>query len=67
MTGVHGTWEHGGRLYRDVSRQYVVSLTSWRQLPAWLELMDWVRQAFTQRAIYIEVAGVPEVLDQDDR
>ena len=63
ISGVIGAWESRGRIYRDRSRQYVVSLTSWRQLPGWLALVDWVRDATRQEAIYIEVAGVPEILE----
>ncbi|MCI0584141.1 MAG: hypothetical protein L0227_14875 [Chloroflexi bacterium] len=62
MSAVHGAWEEHGRVYRDVSRQYVASLSSWMELPVWLDLVRWVRQAFRQEAIYIEVAGVPEIV-----
>ncbi len=61
-TGVAGTWTDGGRIYRDTSRQYVVSLQSWTQIPAWLEIVRWARERFRQEAIYIEVAGVPEII-----
>jgi hypothetical protein len=60
--GVYGTWQFGGRMYRDRSRRYTVSLTSWMQLPASLELVHWVRGTFRQEAIYVEVAGVPEIV-----
>ena len=59
---VHGVWRSGDRVYRDVSREYTLSFPSWRRIPAWLALMDWVRVQFRQEALYIEVAGVPEVL-----
>ena len=60
--GVSGVWQHGGRTCQDLSRQYVVSLASWRQFPAWLDLIQWVRVTFRQEAIYIEVVGIPEIL-----
>ena len=60
--GVHGAWEHQGRVYRDVSRQYLVTLQSWTQLGIWLDLVHWVRRTFQQEALYIEVAGVPEII-----
>ena len=63
LPSVSGAWRAGDRVYQDQSRQYVVSLTSWRQLPAWLELIGWVRERFSQEAIYVEVAGVPEILE----
>ena len=60
---VRGAWEHQGRVYRDISRQYSVSLERWIELPAWLALIGWVQTSFHQEAIYIEVAGVPEVFE----
>jgi hypothetical protein len=62
--GVRGVWQAGGRVYRDRSREYTVSLTSWLDFPAWLEVVLWAREAFDQQAIYIEVAGVPEILSR---
>jgi hypothetical protein len=60
--GVTGEWEFGGRVYRDRSREYVVSLKSWWQLNAWLQIAEWAREEFGQEAVYIEVAGIPEIL-----
>jgi hypothetical protein len=39
-----------------------VSLTGWRQLPAWLIVVEWALERFDQEAVYIEVAGIPELL-----
>jgi hypothetical protein len=61
--GVVGAWESQGRVYRDVSRQYSVSLASWRHLPVWLDLVQWARGHFRQLAIYIEVAGITEIIE----
>ena len=61
-TGVAGAWTSEGRIYRDTSRQYIVSLASWTQLPSWLEVVQSARKQFRQEAIYVEVAGVPEVI-----
>lgn len=61
--GVEGVWEAGGRIYRDRSREYTVALTSWWLLPAWLDVVDWARAHFRQVALYVEVAGSPEVRD----
>ena len=60
--GFAGAWSDGSRVYRDVSRQYIVSLASWTQFPAWLDIVRWARDRFRQEAIYIEVAGVPEII-----
>lgn len=48
--------------YRDTSRQYVVALQSWSQLPGWLDLVNWVLAETGQKALYIKVAGIPDVL-----
>jgi hypothetical protein len=63
IDNVAGIWQASGRVYRDVSRQYTVSLKRWIQLPAWLEIVLWVRTHFRQEAIYIEVANVPDILE----
>jgi hypothetical protein len=60
--GIRGAWEHESRIHRDESRQFEVALASWRQVPDWLELVFWVRQSFRQVALYVVVAGIPEVL-----
>jgi hypothetical protein len=60
--GVVGTWQADERTYHDTSREYTVSLASWRQLAAWLFIVDWARERFEQGAMYVEVAGIPEVL-----
>ncbi|MBI4496324.1 MAG: hypothetical protein HY689_00260 [Chloroflexi bacterium] len=59
---VPGAWrDDEGRLYDDVSRQYVVYLASFRQLPAWLGIVDWAREHFRQEAIATEINGYPEI------
>lgn len=59
---VRGVWRSGDRVFRDRNRQLAVSLGSWKQLAAWLEVVEWARIAFRQEAIYIKVAGVPEII-----
>ena len=59
---VDGWWVSDGKTYSDRSRRYVVALPSWRDLAAWLEVVDWARVAFGQHAMFVEVAGIPEVL-----
>lgn len=61
-SSVQGEWEAQGRIYHDRSRRYEVSLTSWTQLPDWLNIASWVLEHFRQEALYIEVAGIPEIL-----
>lgn len=62
LASVRGTWAFEGRTYRDTSRQYIVALNSWTQLPAWLDIARQISTLFQQEALYIEVAGVPEIL-----
>lgn len=59
---VRGVWVSGDREYRDISREFSVALASWRQLPALLDQLDWVLVQFRQEALYLEVAGIPEIL-----
>lgn len=60
--GQKGVWQAGGRRYTDVNNAYTVLLRSWEQLGAWLDVVRWARAEFRQEAIYVEVAGLPEVL-----
>ena len=63
-TGVSGVWRsQSGEVHRDESKRYEVSLESWRAFPAWLEVVEWVRIKFRQEALYIRVAGTPEILE----
>lgn len=61
--GQVGAWRSRGKVYAGVSRRYDVDLPSWTLLAAWLEIVRWVARRFNQEAMYIEVAGVPEILD----
>ena len=64
QSDVTGAWQSDGPVYRDKSRRYVVALASWTEVPAWLALIQWVRERLRQEAIYIEIAGVPEVIGE---
>jgi hypothetical protein len=66
LEDVKGVWQDDGETSRDVSRQFVVSLDSWTQFPAWLELVREAKALFRQKAMYVEVAGVPEELFGND-
>ena len=57
-----GVWQVCNRIFRDRSRRYVVALTSWAQLSRRLAVVQWARVRFQQEAIYIEVAGIPEII-----
>lgn len=60
-----GAWsDETGKVYRDVSRRYEVALSSWNQLPDWLAIVHWIRVHFRQIAVYIEVAGIPEIIGE---
>jgi hypothetical protein len=57
---IRGGWMHEGRLYSDSSVRYEVWLRSWRDVPAFLEIVDWARQALEQITMGIVIAGIPE-------
>ena len=59
---VSGTWENDGGARRETSRQYEVAIESWTDLPDWLDLIRWTRRRFQQQALYVEVAGIPEII-----
>ena len=64
---VMGGWaDSTGRVYTDRSRRYTVALESWRDLGAWLAVVEWAVVTFRQEALYIEVAGVPEIITEPD-
>jgi hypothetical protein len=60
--GVSGAWVSQAKVYRDRSDEFTVSLTSWIQVTDWLTVVQWAKAAFRQEAMYIEIAGVPEIL-----
>ena len=60
---VQGAWRSSeGVVFWDVSRRYTIAVGSWTAIPAFLDFVSWVRVTFRQEAIYVEIAGVPEVL-----
>ena len=62
--GIAGQWSAAGRTYRDVSRRYLVAIRSWRQFPAWLEIVERIIVTFHQEAVYIRVGGGVEILER---
>ncbi len=60
--GVRGAWRGEERVYHDRLVEYTTSLTSWNQFPKWLIVVRWAKTQFRQEAIYIRVAGVPDIL-----
>jgi len=59
---ISGTWESHAGVRRETNRQYQVGLARWTDLPDWLDVIRWARRRFRQEAIYIEVAGMPEIM-----
>lgn len=59
--GVRGAWRHEGRIYRDVSHEVSVALDNWTQVPEWLAILAEALVTFGQEALYIEVAGIPNI------
>jgi hypothetical protein len=60
--GYKGVWpSESGVVYRDDNVAFTVAMTV-RQLPAWVAFAEWALVAFAQEAVYVEVAGSPEIL-----
>ncbi|MFN0145607.1 MAG: hypothetical protein ACKVT1_03790 [Dehalococcoidia bacterium] len=57
---VRGGWLHESRVFTDNSDRYEAWLRSWRDVPAFLELVDWAREALDQVTMGISIAGIPE-------
>src|SRR5215207_4723748 len=57
-----GAWVSGARVYRDRNRRYEVGLGSWADFSTWFGIAAWARESFRQEALYIEVAGTPEII-----
>lgn len=59
---VSGVWiAPDGRQFAERMTPYTVALRSWWQLPEFLAIVAWAREAFRQHAMFVRVAGVPEV------
>jgi hypothetical protein len=58
-----GSWHDGTRWYREPNFPYHIALQSARDLPTWLAFVAWVQEMLGQAAMYIEIAGQPEVID----
>ena len=60
---VAGAWRSAtGVLYWDVSRRYIIALDSWARIPTFLDTVTWVIERFRQEAIYVDIAGIPEII-----
>ena len=63
--GTEGAWQGADRVYTDEVIRYEVGVGSWLDICAWLDVVRWARSAFRQEAMYIEVAGIPEIIGSD--
>ena len=61
--GQHGAWTEQGTTYLDESEALVVALASWLDIPRWFEFVRFIQTELNQLAMYIEIAGIPEVVD----
>ena len=61
---MQGVWRaDDGQLYQDQSIQYLVGLSSIRQISGWLAIVDWVQRAARQEAIYVRLGPFAEIYD----
>jgi len=61
-----GVWESDGRTFRDRSRRYIVAIERWAQFCDWIDIVRWARVHLRQEALYIEVLGVADIVDEAD-
>lgn len=59
---VEGVWRYEGRTYLDRSDRYEVAMPDWDGVAPFLKLARWARVQFRQEAMYIEIAGIPQVI-----
>ena len=60
-----GIWKSPtGHTHSERNRNFQVAISSWLYFPLFLDTIAWAQRAFGQEAIYVVVAGIPEVLDQ---
>jgi hypothetical protein len=58
-----GAWRgDDGVVYRDRSRQYDIAVESWIDIPDFLQLVDRVAVKFRQRAVFVTIAGIPDIV-----
>ncbi len=58
-----GGWRSpSGTIYYETSRVYVVELSSWQKVPAFLEVVEWTRVRFGQEQMFVRIAGHGEML-----
>jgi len=61
-----GYWKgDDGRLYADRNAKYIIAVESLTQIPAVLDLVRWVRKEFQQEAIYLNIAGIAEIIGEE--
>jgi hypothetical protein len=59
---VSGVWiAPDGREVTEPMTPYSVALRSWWQMPEFLRIVEWAREALWQQAMFVKIAGVPEI------
>jgi hypothetical protein len=59
---VEGVRRYEGTTYVDRSDRYEMAMADWDGVAPFLELARWARVWFRQEAIYIEIAGIPQII-----
>jgi hypothetical protein len=62
QVNIRGVWVDEGVRYEDENWAYTVALQSVRQLPAWVEVVEWALDTFRQEALYVELNGAPDIV-----
>ncbi len=59
---VEGVWRYEGKTYIDRSDRYEVAMQDWDGIAPFLEVVRWARVRFRQEALYVEIAGIPQII-----
>lgn len=62
---IAGYWKGGERIYKDTNDKYMIALGSLTEIPKLLEIVRWVRKEFQQEAVYVNIAGIAEIIGEE--
>jgi hypothetical protein len=48
-------------VFEDDNTEFTVALSSWWQVPAFIAVVEWARDAFLQEAMFVQIASVAEI------
>ncbi|SMO92783.1 hypothetical protein [Melghirimyces algeriensis] len=63
---ISGYWKGGEKTYKDTNDKYMIALNSLTEIPKFLEIARWVRKEFQQEAVYVNIAGIAEIIGDEE-